>query len=1068
MTTISSVARSPASTVASSPIKPILRKPASVLGTRSRSEDSGDADEEEPPTKRQKKTVVFNEELNMVKEISGKSLEDAKKEVRQALEGHSRGDDEDYDNLKEIFMPILKKRRMPDDDDDEEDEDDEEDGATKPQDLIVYVVALTGYVPLLGRSCSGLLRSVLRCSWLERDETFARAYIQLLAALSSVQGSFFTQVLTMIVDKFTETRHTSSVPGFAPVDPKTKREWLHVGLKYLLELFPAGQHLILNLVSSKFPYTEASKAVHMEYIDHLLRLKAARPELERDIMELILSRLVKLDVEMSLDLENDDDETTRAVLRQLEASDAKNEDEDDDSDAESVLSDDDDLNEQAKRVLMIKSKLETMDAILDLLFSIYNPVFEDPDSPEAIEAFQDLLSDFSNVILPHLKSRHTQYLLFKFAMKSNQLMEMFIGTLFNLAFESNRPPVVKQAAVAYLASFTARGARVQSEQVQMITKTFLDYMDHYRSIHTGCRGPDVRRYSQYYAYFQGLLYIFCFRWRDLIDQDLVPSNLDWDDPASFIGQELPWMTGLKSRLQANIGSRLNPLKCCSPIIVDEFARLSHHLRLMYIYPQIEKNKSVHLSQFFTGSYATGGALRDTGLEFDDEKWTHLEACFPFDPFQLPVAKRWLDLENSYVAWRPMALLDRDGDEDIEDEDEDGEDDEDNEDDSDHWSWQILRKEDYMMADAGEPGRPSFSEFWKKSSETLGLKKLRFVEGRPGKRSKGSGSGSSEILNDASGDTAVDKAQIRRAQVRRAQVQHRERKANYVRQLEMDVARIRDMIEATEKDTKMLLDENKAMREQLLQVTGKDSLPLSLDQEVSLLNEMPQSPQLSSDLLEHICRAHFLPCLYDPNTDITTPVFGFEMSGHTLMATSVALRNAPEHIFDAVARTDRALFPDSPPLLSLAPIPATTTTEATTQPQSADCNQILQNCVVANTDDSNSGSLSWTTTALTLRSLHGLASSLLPLSNPESDDVELAPVQAFFELARRFGAERLLCNNHDGYDGGGNGSGTSFSVLDALKRELVASGAIRCPHFGALIDREAFEGAVQRVLGTSAA
>lgn len=64
-------------------------------------------------------------------------------------------------------------------------------------------------------------------------------------------------------------------------------------------------------------------------------------------------------------------------------------------------------------------------------------------------------------------------------------------------FESNRPPVVKQAAVAYLASFTARGARVQSEQVQMITKTFLDYMDHYRSIHTGCRGPDVRRYSQY-------------------------------------------------------------------------------------------------------------------------------------------------------------------------------------------------------------------------------------------------------------------------------------------------------------------------------------------------------------------------------------------------------------------------------------------------------------------------------------------------------------------------------------------------------------------------------------------
>ena len=338
----------------------------------------------------------------MVREIAGKSLEQAKREVRQALEAHGRGDDEDYDALKEVFSSGSGGRGVgKDGEGDGEEEGEEEEGAER--DLVVYVVALTGYVPLLGRGCGGLLRSVLRCGWLERDEGFARAYIQLLAALASVQGSFFAQVLAMMVDKFGETRHASSVAGFEPVEAETKKRWLHVGLKYLLELFPAGQHMILNLVAAKFPYTEASKAAHMEFIDHLLRLKAARPELERDIMELILSRLVKLDVEMTLDLENDDDETTRAVLRQLEASDAKNDEDngdDDDSDADSVLSDDDDLDEQAKRVLVVKSKLETMDAILDLLFSIYNPIFEDPESPEAIEAFQDMLSDFSNVILP--------------------------------------------------------------------------------------------------------------------------------------------------------------------------------------------------------------------------------------------------------------------------------------------------------------------------------------------------------------------------------------------------------------------------------------------------------------------------------------------------------------------------------------------------------------------------------------------------------------------------------------------------------------------------------------------
>jgi len=44
-----------------------------VLGTRSRSEDSDGADEDEPPTKRQKKTVVFNEDLNMIKEIKARA-----------------------------------------------------------------------------------------------------------------------------------------------------------------------------------------------------------------------------------------------------------------------------------------------------------------------------------------------------------------------------------------------------------------------------------------------------------------------------------------------------------------------------------------------------------------------------------------------------------------------------------------------------------------------------------------------------------------------------------------------------------------------------------------------------------------------------------------------------------------------------------------------------------------------------------------------------------------------------------------------------------------------------------
>jgi len=397
MTTETPMARKLASPSEASTIKPILRKPSSVLGVKRRSNDDEDSFQLQSSPTKKRKTVMFNESLNVVREISNKSLDEAKNEVRKALEGHARGNDGDYDNLKEVFAPPRPKSY---DDDEESNEDDDDDDGTKSEDLLVYVVALTSLAPLIGKKCSGLIKNVLKCSWLERDDNFARAYIQLMAALSSVQGSYFAQVLSMMVEKFTPSRGQSvPVRGFVTVDSGTQKQRLHLGLRYLLELFPAGGQIILNLVASKFPYTEDSKAVHMEYIDHLLRLKKDRPELERDIMELILSRLVKIDVEMTLDLENDDDETTQAVLKQLESSDAKGENGDDESDAESELSDDED-EEENRRIRIIRSKLETMDAILDLLFSIYTPIFEDPDSPEAVETFQDLLSDFSNVILP--------------------------------------------------------------------------------------------------------------------------------------------------------------------------------------------------------------------------------------------------------------------------------------------------------------------------------------------------------------------------------------------------------------------------------------------------------------------------------------------------------------------------------------------------------------------------------------------------------------------------------------------------------------------------------------------
>jgi RNA polymerase I-specific transcription initiation factor RRN3 len=189
-------------------------------------------------------------------------------------------------------------------------------------------------------------------------------------------------------------------------------------------------------------------------------------------------------------------------------------------------------------------------------------------------------------------------------------------------------------------------------------------LDHIRAENElSCRGPDLQRYGTFYAMTQALLYIFCFRWRDLVASD---EGLDEEDPL-FLGQDLNWTPGIKDTLNRTVYSKLNPLKICSPPIVAEFAKIARHLGFMYIYPLLETNKRVRLIQFASGQ--GNGALRDAGHGGNNDSWHQLDGYFPFDPYQLPVSKRWV--EADYLPWKPIPGLDPE-----EDEDDSGDDDED--------------------------------------------------------------------------------------------------------------------------------------------------------------------------------------------------------------------------------------------------------------------------------------------------------------------------------------------------------------------------------------------------------
>ncbi|KAF6810338.1 methyltransferase domain-containing protein [Colletotrichum sojae] len=160
--------------------------------------------------------------------------------------------------------------------------------------------------------------------------------------------------------------------------------------------------------------------------------------------------------------------------------------------------------------------------------------------------------------------------------------------------------------------------------------------------------------------------------------------------------------------------------------------------------------------------------------------------------------------------------------------------------------------------------------------------------------------------------------------------------------------------------------------------------LSPEQEITAINLI-----LS---MEHICWNHFHPRQYPRHAD---PVKA--ASGHTMMASTMCMSSAPERVYRSIRRRE---------------VETQHTWEAST----------------------GAGS------ALSLRSLLALAKTLNP------GDIELTPVQAWFELAARYGAAPLM----------------EERIVEALKREFC--GVVDCIHFGAIIERDAFESVVARVMG----
>ncbi|KAI9788970.1 MAG: hypothetical protein M1816_006428 [Peltula sp. TS41687] len=637
---------------AASPIKSIIHPPSNPAKRKRAQANLDETDAKATTSSAKRAKVSFHPDVQdkLAKDWEG-GIDHTREDVQQAIVTHKLGENAGYTSLLKVFTT------NPTDDD-----------APSATTLENHVLALISITTQLNKSCSGLVHAILASEWLGRDDTYVFLFIRFMGNLLSAHVGYVDAALRMLVDNLASVPSSAGrLPGYYPVDRPHIYIRAHIALKYLLEVVPSSSSALLAILSARFPHHSSSKKAHTDYVRNLLKVTEYVPQLTAEILALITERLVKIDVQVQVDMDDLDEGAEEKLVRKPLQ---KSEDDNYDSDDDSVSSDGStsslgSVDEETRRVKVLRSNVEKMDIILDSLFEFYSQSFTD-DSDDVDWAFDVLAHHFATIILPTYRSRHSQFLLFHFAQTSELLIDKFAGECVALAFEKSRPALLRHSAAAYMASFVARGAHVPAEVVRNVFQLLGIHLEQFRADHeTSCYGPDLRRYGTFYSLVQALLYIFCFRWRDLVVHPDGGSAGD-EETAIAENQELSWTPGVKDTFTQAIYSKFNPLKVCSPSIVNEFARIANHLRFMYVYPLLESNKRVHLSRSTGPRFARGRGSHahpvwDIGVANQrDESHLQLDAYFPFDPYHLPTSKRWL--KGDYVEWRGIPGLDDDDDE----------------------------------------------------------------------------------------------------------------------------------------------------------------------------------------------------------------------------------------------------------------------------------------------------------------------------------------------------------------------------------------------------------------------
>ncbi|XP_006637244.1 RNA polymerase I-specific transcription initiation factor RRN3 isoform X1 [Lepisosteus oculatus] len=535
--------------------------------------------------------------------------------VVDTLAKFKRGDTNDYELLKhQLSDPDIKDAQ-----------------------IINWLQEFRNCVTQLTKDHEQLVSVVLRLPWLGRSPAVVEEYLAFLSNLVSAQTVYLRSCLKMVVSHFTPGRIVIREGGVDISDSDDEDENLprnfdlcHRALQVISRYVPSTTRFLMPILTDNFPFVQKSSRTLECYVHNLLRVTVYLPTLRRDILELVMGRMLKLDVS-----------APRSEIEEAEESPAQQARGREGPPEEGLFDmDEDDLarpSGEAGGAVMAHPVAERLDTLMDILLAYIKDVCFVSGSlhlTQTKELYRDLVGVFDKLVLPTHACCHVQFALFYLCSFRLGLAEAFLEHLWKTVQNPSHPPVLRQAAAAYVGSFLARANFLSITTVKACLDLLVPWLHRYiDSQDAGSRAfCDVSLHGPFYSACQAVFYTLIFRHQQILEGSL--------------RQGMAYLQQMN--LERIVMCQLNPLKVCLPAITNMFAAITRKYQLVFCYTIIERNNRLTLPAVRSGQ----------GGESLPVNTNPLDSFFPFDPYLLKRSGKLI--EPIYQVWEEPGDCEVDG------------------------------------------------------------------------------------------------------------------------------------------------------------------------------------------------------------------------------------------------------------------------------------------------------------------------------------------------------------------------------------------------------------------------